>query len=75
MAKTYRMNAFARFGNSMSAGLIRLGVGPGGLHLLRMLRGRTDEGIHLREATAEEAAPVLRSYLRQLKLVVGRTST
>jgi hypothetical protein len=36
-----------------------------------LLRGRTGERIHLREATAEEAVPVLRSYLRQLKRVVG----
>src|SRR3984957_7230571 len=39
MAKTYQMNAFTRFGNSMSAAMIRLGVGPAGLHLLR-IRGR-----------------------------------
>jgi hypothetical protein len=96
--------------------MIKLGLGPAGLHLLRirgrktgllrttpvnlivrggrrwlvapygevawvrnareagqaeLLRGRTAERILLREATAEEAVPVLRSYLRQLKLVVG----
>jgi hypothetical protein len=116
MAKTYQVNAFTRFGNSMSAAMIKLGLGPAGLHLLRirgrktgllrttpvnlivrggrrwlvapygevawvrnareagqaeLLRGRTAERILLREATAEEAVPVLRSYLRQLKLVVG----
>ena len=116
MAKTYQMNAFTRFGNSMSATMIKLGIGPAGLHLLRvrgrktgllrttpvnliehqgrrwlvapygevawvhnareagqaeLLRGSTAERIQFREATAEEAVPVLRSYLRQLKLVVG----
>ena len=116
MAKTYQLTAFTRFGNSMSAAMIRLGVGPAGLHLLRirgrktglprttpvnvvehqgsrwlvapygevawvrnareagqaeLLRGRRAERIRLREATAEEAVPVLRCYLRQLKLVVG----
>jgi hypothetical protein len=116
MAKTYQMNAFTRFGNSMSAAMIKLGLGPAGLHLLRirgrktgllrttpvnlieyqgrrwlvapygevawvrnareagqaeLLRGRTAERIQLREATAGEAVPVLRSYLRQLKFVVG----
>src|SRR5260370_15891658 len=115
MAKTYRMNAFTRFGNTMSAAMIRLGIGPAGMRLLRvrgrkpglprttpvsliehqgrrwlvapygevawvrnaraageaeLLRAGTVERTHLREATAEEAAPVLRSYLRQLRLVV-----
>jgi deazaflavin-dependent oxidoreductase (nitroreductase family) len=116
MAKTYRMNAFTRFGNTMSAAMIRLGIGPAGMRLLRvrgrktglprttpvsliehqgcrwlvapygevawvrnaraageaeLLRAGAVERTHLREATAEEAAPVLRSYLRQLRLVVG----
>ena len=116
MAKTYQMNAFTRFGNTMSAAMIKLGIGPAGLHLLRvrgrktgllrttpvnliehqgrrwlvapygevawvrnvraagqaeLLRGSTAERIQLREATTEEAVPVLRAYLRQLKLVVG----
>jgi deazaflavin-dependent oxidoreductase (nitroreductase family) len=116
MAKTYHLNAFTRFGNTTSAAMIRLGLGPAGMHLLRvkgrktgllrttpvnliehqgcrwlvapygevawvrnaraagqaeLLRGSTVEHTQLREATAEEAAPVLRSYLRQLKFVVG----
>lgn len=116
MARTYRMNALARFGNAMAGTMIRLGIGPAGLHLLRvrgrksgvlrttpvnlvehggrrwlvapygevgwvrnaraageaeLLRGRSVDHAHLREATAEEAAPVLRSYLRQLRFVVG----
>ena len=116
MAKTYQMNAFTRFGNTMSAAMIKLGISPEGLHLLRvrgrktgllrttpvnliehqgrrwlvapygevawvrnvraagqaeLLRGSTAERIQLREATTEEAVPVLRAYLRQLKLVVG----
>jgi deazaflavin-dependent oxidoreductase (nitroreductase family) len=116
MAKTYQMNAFTRFGNTMSAAMIKLGISPAGLHLLRvrgrktgllrttpvnliehqgrrwlvapygevawvrnvraagqaeLLRGSTAERIQLREATTEEAVPVLRAYLRQLKLVVG----
>lgn len=116
MAKTYRMTTFTRLGNTMSAAMIRLGIGPAGMHLLRvrgrktglarttpvnliehqgrrwlvapygevgwvrnaraarqaeLLRGSTVEHIHLREATPREAAPVLRSYLRQLRLVVG----
>ena len=33
--------------------------------------GSTAERCLAREATAEEAVPVLRSYLRQLRLVVG----
>lgn len=40
MAKTYRTNAFTRFGNSMAAAMIRLGIGPAGMHLLTV-RGRT----------------------------------
>ena len=116
MAKTYRMGAFARFGNLMSAAMIELGVGPAGMHLLTvrgrksgqprttpvnliehagrrwlvapygevgwvhnareagevtLRRGRTVQRANVREASPEEAAPVLRSYLRQLKLVVG----
>lgn len=39
MARTYRMNAFTRFGNSMSAAMIRLGIGPAGMRLLTV-RGR-----------------------------------
>jgi deazaflavin-dependent oxidoreductase (nitroreductase family) len=96
--------------------MIRLGIGPAGMHLLTV-RGRksglprttpvnliehqghrwlvapygevgwvrnvraagevelrragTAERCLAREATAEEAVPVLRSYLRQLRLVVG----
>jgi len=115
MARTYRMSAFTRFGNTMSAAMIRLGIGPAGMHLLTV-RGRksglprttpvnlieyqgrwlvapygevswvrnvraagevelrragTAERCLAREATAEEAVPVLRSYLRQLRLVAG----
>lgn len=116
MAKTYRMSAFTRFGNTMSAAMIRLGIGPAGMHLLTV-RGRktglprttpvnlithqgrrwlvapygevgwvgnvraageielrragTTERCLAREAAAGEAVPVLRSYLRQLRLVVG----
>jgi deazaflavin-dependent oxidoreductase (nitroreductase family) len=116
MARTYRMNAFTRFGNTMTAAMIRLGIGPAGMRLLTV-RGRksglprttpvnviehqgrrwlvapygqvawvrnaraagevelrragTVERARVREATAEEAVPVLRSYLRQLRLVVG----
>lgn len=116
MAKTYRMSAFTRFGNTLSAAMIRLGIGPAGMHLLTV-RGRksglprttpvnviehqgrrwlvapygevtwvrnvravgevelrragTAERCPAREATAEEAVPVLRSYLRQLRLLVG----
>lgn len=116
MARTYRMSTFTRFGNTMSAAMIRLGIGPAGMHLLTV-RGRksglprttpvnliTHRGrrwlvapygevawvrnvraageVELRragaaerclaqEATASEAGPVLRSYLRQLKFVVG----
>ena len=116
MAKTYRMNAFARFGNTMAAAMIKLGIAPGGMHLLTvrgrksglprttpvsliehqgrrwlvapygdvawvrnvraagelgLRRGRTTERCLAREASAEEAVPVLRSYLRRLRLVVG----
>jgi deazaflavin-dependent oxidoreductase (nitroreductase family) len=116
MAKTYRVSALARFGNLMSTGLIKLGLGPAGMHLLTvrgrksgrsrttpvnvieyaggrwlvapygevewvrnaraagevtLRRGRTVQRAHVREASPEEAAPVLRSYLTQLKLVVG----
>lgn len=116
MARIYRMSAFTRFGNTMSAAMIRLGIGPAGMHLLTV-RGRTSgllrttpvnlithqdrrwlvapygevawvrnvraagevelrragtaERCLAREATAGEAVPVLRSYLRQLRLVVG----
>lgn len=116
MAKTYQLNAFGRFGNTMSATMIRLGIGPAGMHLLtvrgrksglprttpvnliedqgrrwlvapygevawvrnvraagevELRRGGSTERCLAREATAEEAVPVLRSYLRQLRLVVG----
>jgi deazaflavin-dependent oxidoreductase (nitroreductase family) len=40
MARTYRMNGFTRFGNSVTTAMIRLGVGPAGMRLLRV-RGRT----------------------------------
>jgi deazaflavin-dependent oxidoreductase (nitroreductase family) len=116
MAKTYRLSAFTRFGNTMSAAMIRLGIGPAGMHLLTV-RGRksglprttpvnliqqdghrwlvapygevgwvrnvraagevelrragTTERWLATEATAAEAVPVLRAYLRQLRLVVG----
>jgi deazaflavin-dependent oxidoreductase (nitroreductase family) len=114
MAKTYRTNAFTRFGNTMAAALIRLGIGPAGLHLLTawgrksglprtvpvnliecegrrwlvapygdvawvrdvraageadLRRGGTSERCQAREATAEEAVPVLRAYLRQVRVV------
>lgn len=39
MAKTFRVNAFTRFGNTMSAAMIRVGIGPAGMHLLTV-RGR-----------------------------------
>lgn len=116
MAKTYRLSAFGRFGNTMSAMMIRLGIGPAGMHLLtvrgrksglprttpvnliedqgrrwlvapygevswvrnvraagevELRRGASTERCLAREATTEEAVPVLRSYLRQLRLVVG----
>lgn len=116
MAKTYRMTAFTRFGNTMSAAMIRCGIGPAGMHLLtvrgrksglprttpvnliehqgrrwlvapygevawvrnvraagevELRRARTTERCLAREAAAEEAVPVLRSYLRQLRLVAG----
>lgn len=116
MAKTYQMNAFTRFGNTMTEAVIRLGIAPAGMYLLTV-RGRksglprtvpvnliehqghrwlvapygevawvqnaraagevelrragTAELAQVREASAEEAAPVLRSYLRRLRLVVG----
>ena len=116
MAKTYRMSGFTRFGNTMAAAMIRLGIGPAGMHLLTV-RGRTSglprttpvnlirhqgrrwlvapygevgwvrnlraageaelrragtaERCLAREATVEEAVPVLRSYLRQLRIVIG----
>lgn len=38
---------------------------------VELRRGTATEGYLASEATAEEAAPVLRSYLRQLKLLVG----
>jgi len=116
MAKTYQLNTFTRFGNTMSAAMIRLGIAPAGMHLLtvrgrktglprttpvkliehqgsrwlvapygevawvrntraagqvELHRGRTVEHAQVREAGPEEAAPVLRAYLRQLRLVVG----
>jgi deazaflavin-dependent oxidoreductase (nitroreductase family) len=116
MAKTYRMNAFTRFGNTISSAMIRLGIGPAGMHLLtvrgrksglprttpvnliedqgcrwlvapygnvgwvrnaraagevEIRRGGTFERCLAREATIEQAVPVLRSYLRQLRFVVG----
>jgi deazaflavin-dependent oxidoreductase (nitroreductase family) len=116
MAKSYQMSAFTRFGNTMAAAMIRLGIAPSGMHLLTV-RGRKSglprttpvnliehqgrrwlvapygevawvrnaraagevqlrragavERAAVRAASAEEAAPVLRSYLRQLRLVVG----
>jgi hypothetical protein len=39
MAKTYQLNGFTQFGNTMSGLVIKLGIGPGGMHLLRT-RGR-----------------------------------
>jgi F420H(2)-dependent quinone reductase len=39
VAKAYRMNAFARFGNTMAAAMIKLGIAPAGMHLLTV-RGR-----------------------------------
>ena len=116
MARTYRMSAFARFGNTMSAAMIRLGIAPPGMRLLtvrgrksglprttpvnliehggsrwlvapygevawvrnvraagevELRRVRTSERCLAREAIGAEAVPVLRSYLRQLRLVVG----
>jgi deazaflavin-dependent oxidoreductase (nitroreductase family) len=116
MARAYRMNAFTRFGNTMAAAMIRFGIGPAGMRLLRvrgrktglprmtpvnlieyqgrrwlvapygevawvrnvraagqadLLRAHTVESTRLREASPEEAAPVLRAYLQQLRLVVG----
>lgn len=116
MAKTYRVTSFARFGNTMSELMIRLGVGPAGMHVLRtrgrktglprttpvnlisyqgsrwlvapygpvgwvhnvraageaeLLRGSKTERVCLAEAAPQEAAPVLRAYLTQLKMVVG----
>jgi len=116
MAKTYQMNAFARFGNTMTAAMIKLGIAPVGMHLLtvrgrksglprtvpvnlikyqglrwlvapygevawvrnaraagdvELRRARTVERTQVREASAAEAAPVLRYYLRRLRLVVG----
>lgn len=116
MAKAYRLGAFGRFGNLMTAGMIKAGLGPAGLHLLtvrgrtsglprttpvnlieydgrrwlvapygnvgwvrnaraagrvELRRGRTVQQVGVREAGAGEAGPVLRSYLRRLKLVVG----
>lgn len=116
MAKTFRVNAFTRFGDTMSAAMIRLGIAPAGMHVLAV-RGRRSglprtttvnliehegrrwlvapygevawvrnvraagevelrragaaERCLTREATADEAVPVLRSYLRQLRLLVG----
>jgi deazaflavin-dependent oxidoreductase (nitroreductase family) len=110
------VSSFTRFGNTMSAAMIRLGIAPAGMQLLTV-RGRksglprttpvnviehqghrwlvapygevawvrnaraagaaelrragTVERVQLREAAAAEAAPVLRSYLRQLRFVVG----
>jgi deazaflavin-dependent oxidoreductase (nitroreductase family) len=114
MAKTYRANAFTRFGNTMSAALIRLGIAPAAMYLLtvrgrksglprtvpvnlvnyqdhrwlvapygevawvrnvraagevRLRRAGTSERCMTREATAEEAVPVLRTYLRQVRIV------
>jgi deazaflavin-dependent oxidoreductase (nitroreductase family) len=116
MARAYRMSTFSRLGNTMSAAMIRLGIGPSGMHLLtvrgratglprttpvyitehqgrhwltapygevawvrnaraagevELRRGRVVQRFRVRQATAEEAAPVLRAYLRQLRLVVG----
>lgn len=116
MAKTYRLSAFGRFGNLVTAGMIKAGLGPAGLHLLtvrgratglprttpvnlivhdghrwlvapygnvgwvrnaraarrvELRRGRTVQQVGVREAAPGEAAPVLRSYLQRLRLVVG----
>lgn len=116
MARTYRMNGFARFGNAVTTVMIRLGVGPAGLQQLRvrgrttglprttpvnvievagqhwlvapygevgwvrnvraageadLLRGGRVEHVRPREATADEAVPVLRAYLERLRRVVG----
>jgi deazaflavin-dependent oxidoreductase (nitroreductase family) len=116
MAKAYRLGAFGRFGNLATAGMIKAGLGPAGLHLLtvrgrttglprttpvnlidfdgrrwlvapygnvgwvrnartagrvELRRGRTVQHATVREAAPGEAAPVLRTYLRRLKLVVG----
>lgn len=38
---------------------------------VELRRGRHAERAHVREATAEQAAPVLRAYLKRLRLVVG----
>jgi deazaflavin-dependent oxidoreductase (nitroreductase family) len=38
---------------------------------IELRRGAAAERAHVREVTAEEAAPVLRSYLRRLRPVVG----
>ena len=116
MAKAYRLTALGRFGNLATAGMIRAGLGPAGLHLLtvrgrttglprttpvnlvewdgrrwlvapygnvgwvrnaraagrvELRRGRTIQQAGVREAAPGEAVPVLRSYLRRLRLVVG----
>jgi deazaflavin-dependent oxidoreductase (nitroreductase family) len=116
MAKTYQVNAFARFGNTVTAAMIRLGITPAGMYLLtvrgrksglprtvpvnliqhqghrwlvapygevawvrnaraagevELRRGSTAERAQVREVSAGEAAPVLRSYLRRARLVVG----
>src|SRR5579875_1042991 len=116
MAKTYQVNAFARFGNTVTAAMIRLGIAPAGMYLLtvrgrksglprtvpvnliqhqghrwlvapygevawvrnaraagevELRRGSTAERAQVREVSAGEAAPVLRSYLRRARLVVG----
>jgi deazaflavin-dependent oxidoreductase (nitroreductase family) len=116
MAKIYRLSAFGRFGNLVTARMIKAGLGPAGLHLLtvrgrttglprttpvnlidydgqrwlvapygnvgwvrnaraagrvELRRGRTIQQAGVREAVPGEAVPVLRSYLRRLRLVVG----
>jgi deazaflavin-dependent oxidoreductase (nitroreductase family) len=116
MARAYRMSTFTRLGNTMSAAMIRLGIGPSGMQLLtvrgrvtglprttpvyiiehegrrwltapygevawvrnaraagevELRRARVVRRFQAREATVQEAAPVLRGYLRRLRLVVG----
>ena len=116
MTKTYKVNAFTRYGNAMTTAMIRLRIAPPGMYLLTV-RGRKsglprsvpvslveDHGtrwlvapygevawvrnaraageVELRrggapaqskvlEVSAAEAAPVLRSYLRSHRTMVG----
>jgi deazaflavin-dependent oxidoreductase (nitroreductase family) len=41
MAKTYSVTPFARFGNLMSGQMLKLGLGPGGMHLLTVTGRKT----------------------------------